>query len=267
MNTKNLFRVMFVVLVAISGSAGPARAHTSKLHYYYLPMVSGPRMRVLWTDTCDPRTDPNFCHLSNSLTIWHEFYATLDDVGATLEYTMPQTLAQLRQYDVVIAQYCSAVYVLQKTPLLSQYVLQGGSTLVLGDNFCIVGADNQGNVSAARAATALTASRGISFTQDDAINVQFSNQILPHPTTTNVGVIYSYRHAYLQVSVPATTVVTMAAKPFIAVYDAVGTIVAVPDTGFYWGNSFQQVGQSDNFVFWRNALRWLAMKSRMKQPH
>jgi hypothetical protein len=139
--------------------------------------------------------------------------------------------------------------------------------LVLGDNFCIVGADSQGNVSSARAATTLTAGRGIRFTQDDAIDVQFSDQIITHSTTTNVGVIYSYRHAYLQVRVPAATVVTMAARPFIAVYDCVGTIVAVPNSGFYWGNSFQQVGQSDNFVFWRNALRWLAMKSQMKHPH
>src|SRR5690242_14457484 len=99
---KQLVRVLIILFVAISGCTGtsPAQAHVGKQHYNYLPMVSGPVMRVLWADTCDPRTDPHICYISNSLTILREFYIALGDVGATLDYTMPQSLAQLRQYDV-----------------------------------------------------------------------------------------------------------------------------------------------------------------------
>ena len=117
----------------------------------YLPIVVSPPIRVLWTNDCDPRSDPGFCHISDSLTILNEFYATLRDIRATIQYSMPQSLDQLKQYDVVIADYCSSLYRSSAVPLLSQYIAQGGSVIVLADNFCIVGSDNQGNVSAARA--------------------------------------------------------------------------------------------------------------------
>jgi uncharacterized membrane protein len=241
------------------------RAQTSGSYSIYLPFIATSPMRVLWTDDCDPRTDPQFCHISASLTILNEFYAALNDVGATIQYAMPQSLDQLKQYDVVIADYCSGLYRNNQSPLLSEYVAQGGSVIVLGDNFCIVGSDSQGNVSSARAANALTMSRGITFTLDDVSDIQFSNQIHVHPTTANVNTIYSYRHAYLQVNSSATPVVIMASKPFIAVYDGTGTLIAIPNIGFHWGNSFQRAGESDNFVFWRNALRWTVLQSHLKQ--
>ncbi len=258
---------LIVVGQGVTTRAQPARAQPGGSFTVYLPIIRADHMRILYASSCDPRTDPHFCSISNSLTILNEFYTTIREVGATIQYTMPQSLDQLRQYDVVIANYCSSLYVSNTTPLLSEYVAQGGSVIVLGDNFCIVGGDSQGNVSAARAANALTASRGITFTMDDVINVQFSDQVLAHPATLNVNTIYSYRHAYLQVSSTVSPVVTMDARPFIGIYDGAGTLIAIPNVGFEWGNSFTQVAASDNFVFWRNALLWLSLKSFMKQSH
>lgn len=258
-------RTLALLLFIVFGYAMTTHAQTSGSYTIYLPSIANIPMRVLWTDDCDPRTDPQVCHISDSLTVLNEFYAALTDVGATIEYTMPQSLDQLRQYDVVIANYCSDLYRQNTTPLLSEYVAQGGSLIVMGDNFCIVGGDSQGNVSAALAANALTASRGITITADDVSDIQFSNQILAHPTTANVNSIYSLRHAYLEVSSPSTAVVMMDSKPFIGVYDGAGTLIAIPNIGFYWGNSFGQVQESDNFVFWRNALRWMALKSHLKR--
>ena len=111
----------------------------------------------------------------------------------------------------------------------------------------------------------LVSSLGITFTMDDVSDIQFSDQVIPHPTTVNVTTIYSFRHAYLEISSPVTAIVMMNARPFIGVYDDAGTVIAIPNIGFYWGNSFQQVGASDNFVFWRNGLQWLALKNQMKQ--
>jgi hypothetical protein len=137
--------------------------------------------------------------------------------------------------------------------------------MVLADNFCIVGGDDQGNVSAARAANILVSSLGMTFTVDDVTDVQFSNQIIPHPTTVSVTTIYSFRHAYVEIGLPATAIVQMNARPYIGTYNGAGTVIAIPNVGFHWGNSFQQVAASDNFVFWRNSLKWLAQQSRMKQ--
>jgi hypothetical protein len=246
---------------ALAQPRAPAVAFSNTI---YFPLVMSPPPRVLWADDCS-RSSPYFCPVSNSLTILNEFYAALNDIGATIQFSMPHSLDQLRQYDVVIAEYCSGLYGSPAVPLLSQYIAQGGSVIVLGDNFCIVGGDDQGNVSAARAANILVSSLGMTFTVDDVTDVQFSDQIIPHPTTVNVATIYSFRHAYVEIGPPATAIVLMNARPFIGVYDGAGTVIAIPNVGFHWGNSFQQVAASDNFVFWRNSLKWLAQQSRMKQ--
>ena len=252
-----------LLIFIVFGCAMTTHAQTSGSYTVYLPFVAPP-LRVLWTEFCDPRTDPDVCGYSDT-AILKEFYATLNSIPATIDYTMPQSLEQLRHYDIVIANYCSGLYMSNGTALLSEYLSQGGSIMVLADNSCIVGVDSQGYVSSARAANALTSSRGISFAMYDVSDIRSSNQILAHPVTANVNTIYSYQHAYLQVNLPATPVVMMDSKPLIGVYDGAGTLVAIPNIGFHWGNSFQQVGESDNFVFWRNALLWLAMKSHLKQ--
>ena len=87
----------------LSTYPAPTHAQTGDTYTVFLPLVSAEPLRVLWADQCDPRTDPHICYLSDSLTILDEFYATLNEVGATIQYAQPQSLDQLRQYDVVIA--------------------------------------------------------------------------------------------------------------------------------------------------------------------
>src|SRR5262245_29565364 len=100
---RRLRHTVALLLFIAFGCAMTTHAQTSSTYKIYLPSIANTPMRVLWTDDCDPRTDPQVCHISNSLTIMNEFYAALTDVRATIQYTMPQSLDQLRQYDVVIA--------------------------------------------------------------------------------------------------------------------------------------------------------------------
>src|SRR5512136_2800359 len=128
---KRLTRLTLALLVFfVFGYAMRTHAQTGGSYTIYLPLIANTHMRVLYTDKCDPRTDPHVCNLSDSPTILNEFYAALNDIRATIQYTMPQSLDQLRQYDVVIANYCSGLYEYNQTPLLSEYVAQGGSVMV-----------------------------------------------------------------------------------------------------------------------------------------
>lgn len=231
----------------------------------YLPLVMQLAPRFLWTAPCDPRIDAPGCPDAGALDTPGELYGVVNSLSATIEYALPKSVAHLRQYDVVIADYCGELYAQGLTPLLTQYVAAGGSVFVLGDESCIVGGDHQGNVSAGRAANALIAPLGLAFTEDDDVAFQFSDTVLPHPVTVGVTTVYAFRHAYLEVTGPAQTVATMGGRAFIGVSDAAGTVIAVPDVGFHWGNSFQRVSESENFVLWRNALLWLMTQSRAKR--
>lgn len=253
--------------VAASSPSSPSSA--SDQHTIYLPWVASSPIKILWTDACDPRADPKVCQIGPP-EILNEIYSTINSVNAIVVYTLPTSVNQLLSYDVVVADYCSALYPKGLTPLIAGYVQRGGSVIALGDNFCIVGGDAQGNVSSAKAANQLTASRGITFTDDDDATVRWSSQVISHPTTLGIpnDKIYAFRHAYLTVTLSSTAVVKMGERDLIAVYDGAngdGTMVAIPDIGFHWGSSFQQVSQSDNFVFWRNTLRWLAQKAQQKR--
>ncbi len=231
---------------------------------------SGPQtgpIRILWLDRCDPRTDPNFCHISKDGKEFEQFYGVILEMNATLTYKLPSSVADLSSYDVVVADFCGPAANDAVIQILKDYVQAGGSVVVMGDEFCQGAGPVNGNwASSGQAASLLTKSWGITFTTDDDTLVQYARPSDPHPILKGVQELFAFRHAYLDIHSPAKVLVAMGGRPFIGLYDQTGTVVAIPDVGFHWGASFKpETVESDNFVFWRNLLVWLAGQSRNKR--
>jgi hypothetical protein len=111
-------------------------------------------VRILYTDTCDPRTDPDVC-LVGGLEYLQPFYDMIASIG-TITYADIATV-QLADFDVVIADFCSLPS--QDYDLLRSYLSSGGPAMVLGDNFCWPG----GFSSSADLANSVIASLGVFF--------------------------------------------------------------------------------------------------------
>jgi WD40 repeat protein len=217
-------------------------------------------INILWMDNCDPRKDASNCQEGPS-EIFKEFYDTLAKLNANIEYRLPQSLPDLKKYDVVIANFCRAYSDDNANNILKEYVSAGGSVIVMADEFCRYGS----SMSTGQYANQFTQGYGITFTKDDDIKTPRSGLIANHPLTMNVERIFALRHAYLTISAPSSTLVSINGKPFIGLYDQTGTVIAIPDVGFHWGTAFrQEISQSDNFIFWQNMVTWLAQQSREK---
>ena len=93
-------------------------------------------VRILYTDRCDPRTDPDVC-LIGGLEYLQPFYDMIASIG-TITYTDIAS-AQLADFDVVIADFCSLPS--QDYDLLRSYLSSGRPAMVLGDNFCWPGGE------------------------------------------------------------------------------------------------------------------------------
>jgi hypothetical protein len=97
-------------------------------------------MRILYTDGCDPREDEGLCDLSESFDYLQPFFDTLDSIG-TITFANMSTV-DLADYDVVIANFCSALGNPEPNPertALLAYLAAGRPAVVLGDNFCYYG--------------------------------------------------------------------------------------------------------------------------------
>ena len=111
-------------------------------------------VRILYTDTCDPRTDPEVC-LIGGLEYLQPFYDMIASIG-TITYTDIAS-AQLADFDVVIADFCSLPS--QDYEVLRSYLASGRPAMVLGDNFCWPG----GEFSSADLANSVIGDLGVSF--------------------------------------------------------------------------------------------------------
>ncbi len=230
-----------------------------------------PGIKILWLDDCDPRTDPEFCHLSMYSKpiyppILDQFYGVIAALNANLSYKLPSSEDELDDYDVVIADFCGPAASSSMIHMLKSYINSGGSVIVMGDEFCQgVGPIDGKWVSSGQAASLLTKTWGISFTIDDDVAVQYAQPSETHSALKYVNELFAYRHAYLDVQSPSRVLMKMGDRPFIGLYDQTGTVIAIPDVGFHWGSTFKpETVASDNFVFWRNILAWLAQQSRCK---
>ena len=195
-------------------------------------------------------------------------YAVINGLQAQLANAPAASAEELGRDDVVIANYCGGTPA--TVALLKGYIAGGGSLVVMGDNFCVgVNGLNEGPyLSSAEWASKVTCDWGIEFTEDDDAQIQLFQPVLDHPLTSGVQHVYSFRHAYLSVGEPAQTVFAQAGKSFLALYDGIGTIVAIPETGFHElrdGDPFPPAPANDNFVLWHNMLRWLIEQSRVKR--
>lgn len=222
------------------------------------------RSEVMFMEKCDPRTD---APCSWRAKLYEQFFGAANAANANISFRIPTTETDLKGYDIIIANFCFDVEMSPSiVDVLKGYVTKGGSVVVMGDTFC----SWSDKKTTAEIASTLTGTWGITFTSEDDTQFQWANVLTSHPLTTGVKKIHSFRHAYLNVDSPSRRIVDMANRPFIALYDGVGTIVAIPSVAFHWGNSIPEptiaanVASSDNFVFWRNTLVWLAERARIK---
>ncbi len=220
---------------------------------------------ILWLEDCDPRTDPAFCGVSSSLQVLQQLYQIIDGLSAQLVYGLPSTYSDLEAYDLALADFCGPGANSATIGYLKDYVAAGGSVVVLGDEFCQgVGPIDGAWLSSGQAASLLTQEWGILFTDDDTeVGSPFS-PFIDSPLTRNVDEIHSPRHAFLEVSEPAQKIVGTGDHTFIALFDGVGTVVAIPDVGFAWDKPSRNPPSGDNFLFWSNMLHWLIEQSQDK---
>ena len=222
--------------------------------------ASTPASRILWTEDCDPRTDPDHCSVGDP-AILTPFYNVLAGLDASLTYHVPTSLAELAPYDVVLANFCSQGISAELVTLLKQYVATGGSIVVMGDNACVgIGPPW---ASSAAWATKLTQGWGITFTTDDDVDTQLFDPMVSHPITAGVQHLYSSRHAFLTLSKTARAVFEQDRNVFTALYEGAGTAIAIPDVGFHWLRS--DAPTNDNFLFWHTMLHWLIQQSHAKR--
>jgi hypothetical protein len=199
-------------------------------------------VKILWTDTCDPRQDPQFCNMSSGLSGFEKFYGILHELNATLVYDRPLSYDG---YIVVIAYYCSS----EDIDPLRNYILSGGSVVVLSDS-----------------CSTLTSNFGITFKERIAIYGWVS--VVNHPITKGIpqgeNTLYMPGPSRLEVVPPAQTIIKFSNLDTIAVYDGQGTMVVIPDSVFEWDYGNGADGIDNNFVLWRNMLTWLIAQTRTK---
>ena len=220
---------------------------------------------ILWIDHCDPRTAPDHCKEGNGQELT-PFYTVIRELPATITYTVTASIDDLRHYDVVIANFCNDVLLSTTVDTLRRYLDNGGSVIAMGDNTCGRG-EGVGWHSAAQDATKFTRPFGITFTDDDDQHPHIADTLEDHPITSKVNRIVEFRNAYLRVRSPAQSVVAMGRSSFIALYDGPGTLVAIGSVGFHWdfGAYVPEMKDTDNFVLWRNLLRWLIEQTHAKR--
>ena len=167
---------------------------------------------------------------------------------------MPSSEAELNNYDVVIADFCSSLGT-QGAGYIRDYVHAGGSTIILGD-MCGTAEGDARDI-----ATFLTKEWGITFGTQDNTSVQEFYSISPHPITGGVKKIAGCC-SFLQVSQPSQTLVSQGKYDFLAFYDGQGTVVAISGALFYtnWRGL-----DNDNFVLWQNTIGWLIQKAHEKR--
>jgi len=134
------------------------------------------RIRILYTSTCDPRTDPDLCRRASSMDYLTPFYDMIASIGTITHSDMSS--ARLSDYDVVIADFCdlpSADY-----PVLRSYLSTGGAAMVLADNFC-----TDGSSSSAALANTVVADLGVTFSNEEL----YERERLLIPSAVRTGLL------------------------------------------------------------------------------
>lgn len=224
------------------------------------PPVKLSESKIIWTDNCDPREDSERCQISAREAVTASFYDVIKSVNGKITYKIPASKEELESYSVVIVDFCldnANEYLIN---VIKEYIQSGGSAFILGGNSCQSGGHNTSW------ASQLTKDFGVTFSSDDNYDTLWANAVGSHPTTLKIEKMYFSGNAYLNVSSPSESILTVNNRPIAAVYDGTGAFVALADdVGFGWGpNSWENLGSTDNFRFWQNALAWLIKHSKTK---
>lgn len=219
--------------------------------------------KILWTDNCDPRKDSERCQISAREAVTANFYEVIKSVNGKITYKIPASKEELESYKVVIVDFCSDDTNENFINIIKEYIQSGGSAFILGGNTCQTGGYNT-----SWWASRLTKDFGVTFTSDDDYKTAWADEVGGHPTTLKIKRMYFSQHAYLNVSSPSEAILTVSERPIAAIYDGTGAFVALSDdVGFGWApNSWENLGPTDNFRFWQNALTWLIRHSKTKRP-
>jgi hypothetical protein len=225
------------------------------------PTPLPPLANILWTDNCDPRDDPeNKCQPADSLDLerLNKFYGAIKSVSGKLTYSVPLSKEDLEPYKVVIVDFCTDTANENSLTAIKEYIQSGGSAFIVGGNVC-----DSGGHKTSYWASELTKAFGVTFNSNDDSTNQWSDFIAVHPVTAKVNKMYFDYHSSLTVDSPSKTVIGITEKPIAAVYGETGSFVTLSDDGFGWGK-LSRDAQSNNFVFWRNALKWLISRNKTK---
>ncbi len=146
--------------------------------------------------------------------------------------------------------------------MIKDYIQAGGSVFILGGNTC-----QSGGHPTSWWASRITKDFGVTFGSEDNYKVAWADAVSGHPTTLKLNKMYFSQYAYLNVSDPAESILNVNEQPIAAVYNGKGSFAALADdVEFGWSpNSWEKLGPTDNFTFWRNSLRWLISQSKIKK--
>ncbi len=219
--------------------------------------------QILWTDDCDPRTDPERCSISPRVEVSDEFYSMIKSVNAKITYKIPDSLEDLATYKAVIVSFCSDENNEETlVNLIKDYIKSGGSAFILGGNIC----QSNGHRSSWQASQ-ITKDFGVTFGSEDDYKAVWADVVGGHPTTSKLSKMYFSQHAKLTVSDSAESILSVNEQPIAAAYTGTGSFVALADDAeFGWSPpAYQKLGPTDNFTFWRNSLRWLISQSKIKK--
>ena len=213
--------------------------------------------QVLWLDDCNPEQSANPCDLQNAET-FQPLRELVESVGGDLIFGTPSDLYGLMSYSVVIANFCGNAG--NYLPYLRGYIANGGSVVVMGDEFCR--AVPPSGMTSGQTANLLTRDWGIDFSRYE-VDVSTSGlQLLPNPVTNQNGHLTIYRFTPLQLTGSATQplVVSENGDVFMALYDGEGTFVTIPDSQFHRQNDVVD----DRYQLWGGLFAYLMDSARAK---
>ena len=95
------------------------------------------KIKILYTDNCDPRLSPNYCQLTSNFERLEPFFTMISEIG-TIDFANISSVST-DNYSVVIADFCSSLSTASEIIVLKDFLEHGGHALILADNFCKTG--------------------------------------------------------------------------------------------------------------------------------
>lgn len=91
--------------------------------------------QIVFASSCDPRTDPNVCNLTDDVDNLDPFYDSIAELG-DLTYARPAEVPNLDAYSVIILNFCDDGDSEADLNAVMLFLKAGGRALVAGQYFC-----------------------------------------------------------------------------------------------------------------------------------